>query len=160
MDKGGSENSIQLWDIQGNQIGQSVKNDQGFSVASIAFSPDGQQIVSGSTSYTGQSFVCLLHLQVDSLDKKKLCKPILGKLRMVAFSPDKKTVAIGQDDGGVYLWNWQTNQIGQRFGGNEQPVLSIAFSPDNKTIASGNKDGNVRLWKLDGTPIGKDRAEA
>lgn len=153
---GDSDSYIQLWDIQGNPIGQPVKNDQGFSVTSIAFSPDGQQIVSGSNTYNGQSSVCLLHLQVDGLDKNKLCKPIPGDLGSVAFSPDNKTVAIGQSDGGLYLWNLQNNTMGQRFGGTGQPVLSIAFSPDNKIIASGDRDGNVRLWNLvDGTPIGE-----
>jgi len=53
------------------------------------------------------------------------------------------------------LWNLQSNEIGQRFGGNEQPVTSIAFSPDSKTLASGDNDGSVRLWNLEGTPIGR-----
>ena len=158
---GDSDSYIQLWDIQGNPIGQPVKNDQGFSVASIAFSPDGQQIVTGSTNgslngASSQSSVCLLHLKVDGLDKKEPCPKILGRLIKVAFSPDNKTVAIGQSDGGLYLWNLQNNTMGQRFGGTGQPVLSIAFSPDNKIIASGDRDGNVRLWNLvDGTPIGE-----
>jgi WD40 repeat protein/uncharacterized caspase-like protein len=160
VDEGDATGTIRIWDIQGNPIGQPVKNDKNFSVHSIAFSRDSQQVVSGSTNFSlegasNQSTVCLLHLQVDGLKKKKPCKSIPGELNKVAFSPDGQTVAIGQKDGGLYLWNLQTNIIGQRFGGNEQPVLSIAFSPDSKMLASGSRDGSMRLWNLNGNPIGR-----
>ncbi len=159
VDEGGVTDAIGLWDIQGNPIGQPMKNDENFSVQSIAFSPDGQQIVSGSSNYalngaSSQSSVCLLHLKVDGLEKKP-CQLVTGELNKVAFSPDSKTVAIGQSDGGLYLWNLQTNVIGKRFGGNGQPVLSIAFSPDSKILASGSRDGSMRLWNLNGNPIGR-----
>jgi WD40 repeat protein len=152
--------SIQLWDIQGNPIGQPV-NDKSLEVMSIAFSFNGQQIVSGHSNSNdfvngaaSKYSVCLWDLQVKGLEKK-VCEDVSGDPIKVAFSLDSKTVAIGQSDGGLRLWNLQSNEIGQRFGGNEQPVTSIAFSPDGKTLASGDNDGSVRLWNLEGTPIGR-----
>ena len=152
-------NSIQLWDIKGNPIGQPVKIEQDFTVSSIAFRSDSLQIVSGSENFGSngalpQSSVCLFDLTVGGLERAtKDCKKIPGEHSSVDFSPDNKLVAIGQSDGGLYLWNLQTDRIGQRFGGDGQPVNYIAFSRDNKIIASGDRDGRVRLWNLDGTPI-------
>ena len=150
------QNSIQLWNIQGKPIGQAVKNAQGFDVSSIAISPDNKQIVSGNNNKNGQSSVCLLHLQGDGLTKKK-CQLIPGETKKVAFSSDDKIVAIGQSDGGLYLWNWNLqDKMRPRFGRTGQPILSIAFSPDdNKIIAVGDRGGDVHLWNsVDGTPIG------
>jgi ABC-type branched-subunit amino acid transport system substrate-binding protein/WD40 repeat protein len=154
------DRAIGLLDIEGNKIGQFQKNDENFSISSIAFSPDGQQVVSGSLNYglngsPPQSSVCLWSVQADGLNKIEPCKFIRGELMKVAFSPDQKKVVIGLTDGGLYLWNLKTKQISNRFGGDGHPITSLAFSPDSKIIATGDRNNSVRLWNaIDETPIG------
>lgn len=155
-----SDNRVHLWDIQGNLIGKPIEIRDDFSIQSLVFSSDGKQIVTGgSTNYSSngassQSSVCLLDVGEDGLDNdSQKCELIPGELTHVSFSPDRKMVAIGQTDGGLYLWNLQTNQFGQRFGGDGHPVLSIAFNSNSKTLAIGDREGRVRLWNLNGNPI-------
>jgi transcriptional regulator with XRE-family HTH domain len=74
----------------------------------------------------------------------------------VAFSPDRKTLAIGNSDGTVQLWNLATSRpvvtlhaTSARYGAD-----GVAFSPDGKLLASGDGDGTVRLWDLaTGRPV-------
>jgi WD domain, G-beta repeat len=72
-----------------------------------------------------------------------------GVVLSVAFSPDGKTLAIGDVDGTVRLWDVATHQqIGNPLTDSTGGVASMAFSPDGKTLASGNDDGTVRLWDV------------
>ncbi len=71
----------------------------------------------------------------------------------VAFSPDGKVIAVGDENGNVYLRRASDHSliatITQPPGGKyrEQDVRSVAFSPDGKVIAVGDGSGSVYLWK-------------
>src|SRR5262245_18401822 len=67
-------------------------------------------------------------------------------LLSVAFSPDSRLVAAGQDDGRITLWDATTARIHRSWRAHDGSVLSLAFSPDGKRLASGGRDGTVRLW--------------
>jgi WD40 repeat protein len=45
------DSTVRLWDTEGNPIGQPFRRHEGF-VSSVAFSPDGQMIVNGSSDTT------------------------------------------------------------------------------------------------------------
>jgi WD40 repeat protein len=67
----------------------------------------------------------------------------------VGFSPDRRTMAIGDQDGTVRLWDLATGrQIGAPLGGNTKEMNTVAFSPDGKLLVSGCADGTIRLWDV------------
>jgi WD40 repeat protein len=59
----------------------------------------------------------------------------------VAFQPDGKTVASGDSDGTLRLWDVTTTI--PLFG------RSVAFNPDGTVLATGGVDGTIRLWDPD-----------
>ena len=108
-------------------------------VTSVAFSPDGQTIASGSDDNT---------IKLWNSQDGRLIRTLKGHTELVtsvAFSPDGQTIASGSWDNTIKLWN---SQNGHRIRtlGHTLSVWSVAFSPDGKTIASGSSD--IHLWNI------------
>jgi WD40 repeat protein len=75
-----------------------------------------------------------------------------GRVFSVAFSPDGKTLASGNNDATIILWDVSNRQLPVQLGaplsGHSRWVSSIAFSPDGKTLASGSGDNTIILWDM------------
>jgi eukaryotic-like serine/threonine-protein kinase len=111
-------------------------------VGSIAFSPDGKILVSGSNDGTAK---------VWDLATGRVCRtlPINSHVTSVAFSPDGKTLASGSwDKPFLRLWDVSTGQLLRTFEGQQGYVWSVAFSPGGKTLVSGSQDQTVMLWDV------------
>ncbi|MEW6493237.1 MAG: caspase family protein [Cyanobacteriota bacterium] len=123
------------------------------SVYSVAISPDGKMIVSGSEDST---------VQLWDISGNPIGQPLRGhnsSVMSVAISPDGKMIVSGSLDKTVRLWDISGNPIGQLLEGHKQSVYSVAISPDGKMIVSGGLDKTVRLWDISGNPIGQSLHE-
>ncbi|KAL4738277.1 WD40 repeat-like protein [Aspergillus similis] len=109
-------------------------------VQSVAFSPDGQRIVSGSYDSTIKLWDAQTGLEMQTLEGHS------APVRSVAFSPDGQRIVSGSADKTIKLWDAQTGLELQNLEGHSNFVLSVAFSPDGKRIVSGSNDSTVKLW--------------
>jgi len=112
------------------------------SVNSIAISPDGETLVSGSDDKT----IRLWHLKTG-----QLINTFLGHshfVKSVAFSPDGQWIASGSSDRTIKLWDTKTGDAIFTLAGHSQVVKSVAFSPDGQFLASGSADKTIHLWNL------------
>ncbi|KDN40368.1 hypothetical protein RSAG8_08131, partial [Rhizoctonia solani AG-8 WAC10335] len=101
-------------------------------VTSVAFSPDGKSVASGSGDNTIRMW--------DTDNPSQIGEPMTGHtsgIWSLSYSPLGNIIASGSYDKTIRLWDVNTSrQLGEATSG-KYPFSSIAFSPDAKLIASG-----------------------
>ncbi|MEW6495599.1 MAG: DnaJ domain-containing protein [Cyanobacteriota bacterium] len=116
------------------------------SVNTIAISPDGQTLASGSQDRT----VSLWNLKTG----KRIFTFFgqAGEVHTVAISPDGKMLVAGGFDNKIGSWKLDTKAILSSFFyrnshySHSAFVSSVAFSQDRKILASASGDKTIRLW--------------
>jgi hypothetical protein len=116
-------------------------------VLSVAFSPRGGLLASGSSDRTvrlwdGRSGQTVLTLG-----------PHAGKVEAVAFSPDGSLLAAATElgdglSGELKIWEIPGGKLRLDLKGHEDAVNCAAFSPDGRWLASGDRAGRVRVWEV------------
>ncbi len=120
-------------------------------VWSVAFSPDGKRIVSGS------SVDHTIKVWDAGSGAEVLTLPSDGPVFSVAFSPDGKRIISGSMAGTVKVWDSATGAELMTLREHSDRIWSVAFSPDGKTIAAGTEktgDDSIKLWESAAPPGG------
>ncbi len=111
-------------------------------VLSVAFSPDGKQLVSASADRTGKIWDVATGRDLLSL------KGHNDDVRSVVWSEDGKTVATGSFDGTAKTWNALNGKMQRSFTGHDSGVFAVAFSLDARRLVTGSRDKTARIWDV------------
>ena len=113
------------------------------SVRSVAWSPDGARIVSGSNDNTAK---------VWSTETGECLSTLTGHenwVRSVAWSPDGARIVSGSNDNTVRVWSAETGECLSTLNGHMRAVTSVAWSPDGARILSGSFDKTIKVWSAE-----------
>jgi Tol biopolymer transport system component len=118
----------------------------------IAFSPDGQFIVSAADDPQGQT------VRIWGVPDGGLVQSLSGPgtASSAAFSPDGRILAVGGlngwPNGVIWLYDTITWNPLRELPAPGQNVTGLEFAPDGLTLVSSGTDGKIRFWQVsDGT---------
>jgi glucose repression regulatory protein TUP1 len=170
------DKSVRIWDTQTGVLVERTEGEQGHkdSVYSVAFSPDGRHLVSGSLDKT----IKMWELNNGGFYNRAGSQPKSGKciktfeghkdfVLSVALTPDGQWVMSGSKDRGVQFWDPATGQAQLMLQGHKNSgkfnavsrkresmlttisVISVAPSPVGGLFATGSGDMKARIWRYD-----------
>jgi len=161
--------SIDLWDME-NGTRQRMPERHTEQVNSLAWSPDGQILASGSSD----AKIWLWNPKAESESEKmfSVLKGHENDVYSVAWSSDGKFLASGSHaestNATIRLWEvtreprdgvaWKpqdgvTCKLLKTFQVDTNSVRSLAWSPDGKILASGSEDGTIQLLDIQSRKI-------
>lgn len=119
-------------------------------VDAVAFSPDGRQLLTGSTSGA------LLWDVATGLQIRRFSSGPDGGIVAVAFSPDGSLLATcnASGNGGLSVWDRSSGKLRWQFApdfmafGQFPWIHAVAFSPDGKLLASAGQEPFARLFEV------------
>ena len=110
-------------------------------VNAVAFSPDGQRIVSGGADGTIRLW------RAGDMQPLQLLFGHTGRVLSVGFSPDGQRIVSAGFDSSVRVWDVASGEEVSRLEGHTGRVWSVGFSPDGERIVSAGDDSSVRVWE-------------
>lgn len=144
--------SVYLWDsINGEPIHRFGKvmglwgvGHQG-EVTALAFTPDGQALVSG-----GEDGQLIFWNLADYGQSQRLPLKTWSVSRLVV-TPDGQTLVVGSDDGHIDLWPLATadqDHSLRQLVNHQDRITALALGDQGQMLISGSRDRTLRLWAL------------
>jgi WD40 repeat protein len=147
---GGWDGTSRLWDTQtgaeirafsGHPAGQISRQLTLFVGRSVAFSPDGRFVLTGS--YEDESATLWDALSGASI---RDFSGHADALVSVAFSPDGRLMLTGGRGNIAKIWDAQSGRQTKSLSGHSDTVTSVAFSFDGHFVLTGSADNTAKLW--------------
>lgn len=117
-------------------------------VISVAFSPDGRYLASGS----GDTTVRFWDIYTET--PQHTCKGHKHWVLCIAWSPDGRRLASGCKNSQICIWDPATGlQMGKTLTGHTKWITWLSWKPlhldpESRFLASSSKDGTVRIWDV------------
>lgn len=148
---GGKDGTLRLWDFLKGTVKLDLKGQPGW-IRSMAFSPDGTWLVSGSQA-TGTFHLPGAPGQVRVWNVAS-GQPLhtLGSSQMgyaVAVTHDGSLLAAAGNGGKIQLWQAQTGKPIRTLQAPWDKAVSLTFTPDGQRLVASGDDTSVRVFNVE-----------
>jgi WD40 repeat protein len=131
--------SVQLWNVTRGARTATLTGHTA-EIASIAWSPDGKLLATGSADQTVRLW------NVTTQQATAVLQGHTAEVQTVAFTPDGQRLVSGSSDSTVRIWDALKGTATDTLTDHVGAVTAVAVAPDGATIASAGEDALVRLW--------------
>jgi len=144
--------AIQLTDVETGKEVRALDGKPG-GVYSVAFSPDGKSLATVANDLFADKRITNGPppgiVKVWDVATGLVQSEFKGtyEVRSVAFSPDGRTLAVGQQDGNILYWDTTARRIREIVRATRPGINALAYSPDGKILAAGCQDGTVKMLR-------------
>lgn len=147
----GMDKKVRFWDsTTGKPAGDPLPHRG--EVWAAAYSRDGRLVATAEAAGTDVSAQLW-----DAKTRTPIGKPLPypdGRITMLAFSPDSKTLAVAGGGTTARVWDVASGRL-MCILKHQGAVNSVAFSPDGRTLITASGDLTARLWEVQtGKPVG------
>lgn len=128
-------------DIESGQILREYDGLHTWYLSSVAFSPDGQQVVTASSDHT------LGIWDTESGNLIEVLRGHSGTVYSARFDPSGDHLATASEDQTVRIWNiaeWRKRVL----IGYSGYISTAVYSPNGQRIATAGNDGMIRVWDV------------
>lgn len=111
----------------------------------LSLNKDGRLLIAGNENGSLDIW------DVGNMNKIKTIDKFKGtKIYSIEFSPDGKTIVVGNEDGVVYFGSLRGDDLifASALPSQQSRINTIKFSPDGKLLATASLDGTVQLWVI------------
>ncbi|KAF4618537.1 hypothetical protein D9613_010071 [Agrocybe pediades] len=145
--------TIVLWDSSSGEMlsGPFTTKDFGdYYSGSFTFTPDDSNILLVSSLNNGMVQVLDAHTGSDIAEPFEVISNEGTALTSTALSPDTNMVAVGYEEGAIYIWDIHARStICGPLVGHRELVSALAFSHDGKKLISGSDDASIQIWDVE-----------
>ena len=135
---------VKVWDAADfNKPITSIIHSIGYTPC-VSFSPDGNQIVSVSTTEgTIKVWDAATGTERLVLGGQKAGE---GRVCFAAFSPNGKDIVSAGRDGIIKIWDSVSGDEKMNFQGHDDVIQTVSFNSNGSLFASGSEDKTIKIW--------------
>ena len=141
---GSADRTIRIWNLTTPFKDPHVIKGHSYEVTAVAVTPDGKYFISAARDNYLKIW-CMKTIKVIYAVKSNI-----DNINSIAASRDSKTIAVGNTNGTVQLWDLATRKLIQSI----EACSPVIFSKDSKYLITSDVNNRIRVWQQN---VGRDR---
>ena len=140
-----------IWHLVDPRTGKAVTHGHTTGNTGLAWAADGRTLVHAGQEGRYTLLSCSGRIAADRLVTDAMqvysCREYHGPLRLPAFSPEGRLLALAGEDDTIHVEVVAYPHLGFTLRGHTDRLTCLTFAPDSSLLISTSRDGTIRRWE-------------